>query len=152
MTTAEILSIVGIIVGIGLGLWGAGLSTYLAIREKRKEKRKLTVFLEYVYFSEILQISIINVGFRPVTVINVTVTDFIEVVPHGGLIDNPLPTVLEDGQRVTISFDRFISQMWWENREKSSLKFLVYDAEGNEYEPVGIRYFNAKYGSYEGEG
>ena len=56
MTTAEIISTIGIVIGIGLGLWGAGLSTYLAIKEKRKEKRKLTVFLEYIYFSETLQI------------------------------------------------------------------------------------------------
>lgn len=142
----------GIIAGLIFGIWGAALSTYLAINEKRKDKRKLTVFLEFIHFSDTLQISIINTGFRPVTVINVTVASSTEVVPHGGLVSNPLPVVLEDGERVTIPFDRYFSQMWWENREDFFYKFLVYDAEGNEYEPIGVRYFNAKYGSYEGEG
>ena len=153
MTPEQIVSTVGIVVGIFLWLWGAGLSTYLAIREKRKEKRKISVFLEYTYYTETLQISIVNTGFRPVTVVNSTVVMGSETVPHGGFAENPLPVVLGDGQRVTIPFDRYVSRMWWENRDKFPFKIMIIDAEGNKYEPIGdVRYFNAKYGSYEGQG
>ncbi|MCA9943484.1 MAG: hypothetical protein KC449_08380 [Anaerolineales bacterium] len=144
MDTLEIVTLIGSIVAIILGLYGAILSTILAVREKKKERRQIKVFLEFVNYVEQLQLSIINVGFRPVTIKSVSMTYGGEAVPNGGLESYQLPQIISDGDQITLPINRAISNYWTSN--KSTLDIRVYDAEGNVFVPGQIRYMDAKWG------
>lgn len=150
MTTGELISVIGIIVGIGLGLWGAGLSTYLAIREKQRDKRRVKVILEQVAFGQRLQLSIINGGFRPVTITSVSMGIGGEGIPGGGIDSSLLPKTLEDGDYLILPIDRNIIHDL-HTLKKYDVNINVYDAEGNVYKPSHVRTLNLKWGGYSNE-
>lgn len=50
-----------------LALWGAFLSTYLALREVRKDKRSLKIILEHDTWADMHRLLISNIGHHPVT-------------------------------------------------------------------------------------
>jgi len=61
MSTLDVITLI-------LALWGSVLSTYLAIREVSKDKRKLNVHLEVVDFFQAYRLVITNIGIRPITI------------------------------------------------------------------------------------
>ena len=116
-----------------LALWGAGLSTYLAIREIYKERRIIKITLEHVVFYDRVQARIVNIGHRPITINRIGMSlhfkdgkqiKLREVVPAQFLVVGPaaelkpitdevygsLPVTLEDGQQVLLGVRR-ISRM-----------------------------------------
>jgi hypothetical protein len=58
---------------IFIAVWGAGLSTYLGIRELIKERRQIKLILEYITFREIVQLIVVNSGHRPVTITEIAI-------------------------------------------------------------------------------
>ena len=50
-----------------IALYGAVLSTVNAVRDARRGKRKVQVFLDYHGFETRYKLMVINIGYRPVT-------------------------------------------------------------------------------------
>ena len=146
MNTLDVVTLVGVIVGVILGLYGAVLSTILAIRERQKDKRRVIVILEQVAFAGRLQLSIINGGFRPVTITSVSMTLRGEDIPNGGIAVPSLPQTIGDGEQILLEIDKVDYQYWLENNKDLQVK--VFDAEGNMYIPSHIRTLNDKWGGY----
>lgn len=144
-----------IIAGISviIAVYGAVLSTYLW---RQRHIRRLSVYLEYVSYYERYRLQITNSGYRPVTVqdIKLEVLDeegnAMESVPLTARFDDTkeeskLPRALKDGENVIINLSEDFSRIL---PTREQLKVTVYDAEGNEYVPQGIREYDGKWGTY----
>lgn len=140
-----------------VAIYGALLSTYLAIRESRKERRRLNVVLEYLAFYERPQLIITNTGHRPVTVARLSIaihhegSDFVDTVPQNSLyaLENEveLPITLSDGETVILALNPEIGKALMADNERVELS--VRDAEDNIYKDNKRRIYNAKFGHYE---
>jgi hypothetical protein len=117
--------------------YGALLSTLLALREWRNGRRRIRIRLDRVHFYEIAQLTITNVGYRPVTITG------IEIIPKGrpavpsnSLLSprfesTPLPATINDGEHITLPLADVVSDQLNANGMKATLK--VYDSEGRTY-------------------
>lgn len=61
-----------------IAIYGAILSTILAVRGYLKDKRNLKVFLEAKAFHEKAHFRLVNTGLRPITIISISMKIFIE--------------------------------------------------------------------------
>src|SRR5829696_5666236 len=140
-----------------LALWGAFLSTYLAVREIRKDKRLLKIILESVRWYERHRIVISNDGHRPITIdqISVVLADKrygeeermppgLLATESGKLVSDVLPTTLEDGKMIVFYFSEVITEDLRD--ENKFLRIEVFDAEGNVYNKYSKGEFDPKYG------
>ena len=133
------------IVTIGIALWGAGLSTILALREFTKDRRKVKVYcyigsmpllhLEEPHFT-FVGVDITNTGHRPITIVGVgfELENGIIYTEIRDSVQKPLlPIRLEDGDSFKQIFDyQELKKASHEFREKG-LRFVsisVRDAEG----------------------
>ena len=106
------------IVTLIVAVYGALVSTVLAIRELRKDKRRILIILEYVVLVEQAHLTITNVGHRSTTITGIEMWSYSdqggrsvpERVPRNALFasDAPLPTTLNDGEHVTIRLFRCV--------------------------------------------
>ena len=145
------------IVTLVLAVWGAILSTILGIREISREKRKIKVFLDHIDIVERDQLTVVNIGTRPITITKISCvietkqdgTTYTEQTPGDFFHDDyyksdlkiPLPKKLEDGEFVTILLADNIRFM-------SGLNVVVYDSEGNSYKGFTARNYDTKRGLY----
>jgi hypothetical protein len=131
-----------------LAIYGAVLSTILAIREIRKDERKILVrcnlVLSTIHLDEVRQhikISAVNVGHRPVELVStgLYLSNKLVFTPMpGGTMNVPLPKKLNDGDSVDILIDLLKAQKALEEQRAVNHKVIpkfafVRDAEGNEY-------------------
>src|SRR5215204_1276405 len=56
------------VVTLGLAGYGALLSSALALREWLNGRRRVSIRLEFVHFLEMAQLTVTNVGYRPITI------------------------------------------------------------------------------------
>jgi hypothetical protein len=131
---------------LGLAIYGALLSTLLGIRELRKERRQILIFLEHGEFRDLYSILITNIGHRSITLIDISMTLNGEDVPRGLLREmaNPFPATLSDGQYIQIPLSQLLSGEIYEAKEKA--KITVYDSENREYNKLRKLSHNEKYG------
>ena len=140
-----------------LALWGAFLSTYLAFREIRKDKRSIKIILESVHWYERHRLVIANNGHRPITIdqISVELADKrygeAERMPpgllateSGQLVSDALPSTLEDGKMLIFYFSEGITEDLRD--ENKFLRIEVFDAEGNVYNKYSKGEYDPKYG------
>jgi hypothetical protein len=145
------------VVTLIFALWGSILSTYLAIREVNKDKRKLKLNLEEIAFFQAHRLVITNIGIRPITIeqISLAILDkkekwFADGVPSGSLWKNEegvkpptLPLTLEDGKTAIFYLsDAVTAEISVPNRY---LGVNVFDAEGNVYSKYSEGVYNPKY-------
>ena len=78
-----------------IALWGAIISTILAVREILKERRSLNIFLKFYQFHGAYMLSIVNTGHRPINIhsFNMEIKgieskDFYTQVRTGQLLDS----------------------------------------------------------------
>lgn len=142
-----------------LAIYGAITSTVLLIREILKERRKITIILEYVAWYERVQIVIVNSGHRPITITEISMRifssngedDFGEPIPKNALfdldlLDKPLPQIIKDGESVSLPLSSVISKNLLDNKLKA--KINIFDAEGNKFSDFKIRTLDQKWGGY----
>ena len=150
------------IIQLVLAAWGAGLATYLGIRELRKESRRIRIFLDHVHWVERHQLIVVNIGHRPVTItdvgIRVTAKDpGIRNDPEmsrpigparreDGTISPRLPAVLTDGQSLTFLLDEQADS--YLHSEEFTFIAFAHDAENREYSTKKMRAYDAKYEHY----
>ena len=152
MNTNDVLTLI-------LAAYGAIVSTILGIRELQRDKRRITVILEYMAFYEHAQITITNVGQRPITITEVGMETgtkkngktYWESVPRNALFtlaveEQPLPVTLGDGEHIALPLSDVISRIFLE--DKTLMKASVYDVEGNVYKKLRTRLYDPKWGHY----
>ena len=152
-----------------LALYGAGLATYLGIRELQKDKRHIEVYLDHQAWYENFKLTIVNTGHRRVTIVGAGVRigyksdkgkPQYEIRPLEAYVydydpDNPpkpgeepnripvpFPLILEDGETVSLPLnDVFNSEL-----AEQSIIGIAYarDAEGNIYTNDRQRIYNSK--------
>jgi hypothetical protein len=149
MTLLDVLTLI-------VAVWGAGLATYLAIREVKKERRQVRVYLDYIAWYEVHEITVVNAGQRPVTIVSVgahlqpkdkAILGLFEGRPFepepAPEANQPiLPARLADGEKITF----LMSQQFHELATSGEHEALAYarDAEGNTYVSSTHRLYDAK--------
>jgi hypothetical protein len=152
MTTSEIVTLL-------LAIYGASLSTYLGAREIQKERRRIKIFLEFADWVERAQITIVNVGHRPITITEIGMSmkplkirgSQYEGIPTDSLYSGEgnyphLPKTLEDGEHITLPLSSVVSREVGEG--STQIKLSVYDAEGNVFNKFKLRRHDKKWGTY----
>ncbi len=139
-----------------IAAYGAIVSTILGIRELRKERRQISVILEYVDVMEKVQVTIVNSGYRPITITGISMAlpmagPSLEKVPSGILFSDeldkwPFPVTLTDGQHISLLLSDDLTDSIV--RAKMDIKLKVFDAEGNIYSKYKIMRYDTKGGGY----
>jgi hypothetical protein len=135
-----------------LAAWGAFLSTYLAIREVRKDKRQLKIILEYVEFFHKYRLVITNTGHRPITIEQIGLAlrsrdGMFDPVPSGSEWANKeevkLPLTLEDGKAAIFFLsDVLVGELF---EPKHYLDIQIFDTEGTIHSKYTEGVYNPKY-------
>jgi len=147
-----------------LAVWGAGLSTYLAIRQARERKRQVRVFLTYISWVEQVEMAVVNVGHRPVTITEVGVRP----LPPADVMDeyafkplgleysdqlgsdesSPLPVVLKDGEQARFIMESQVMNLIHHGGRMQGYSWVAYarDAEHREYTTTTYGEFDVKWG------
>lgn len=131
--------------------YGAVVSTILGIRELQRDRRRISVILEYVVWCERAQITITNVGHRPITVTEIGMEVEGERVPRNALFApeverEPLPVTLGDGEYITLPLSGVIGEIF--RKTGMPARVSVYDVEGNVYKRFRTRVYDPKWGHY----
>lgn len=141
-----------------LALYGATLSTILAIREAKKEKRNIKVFLDYYVFQDRYKLSLVNVGYRPITLVEagVRIVDkkgiTVELRPapiFGDSPDDIFPILLNDGAQKAFNVSEGLENPAILKQNRWKTETFVRDAEGNIYRTTKIRSYNSKLKRYD---
>src|SRR5579863_549584 len=148
-----------------IGGYGAVLSTFLLFRELYKGRRRIRIFLEYIHFYDQPQITITNIGLRPITITEIgfqihwaqkrdgKIHETWESVPRNvlfrGVKNNPLPFTLKDGEHISLPLHSEIGDAMLKRDEKDDVRLWVYDVEGNVYDKFSLRHHNPKWGFYQ---
>jgi hypothetical protein len=136
--------------------WGAGLATFLGIRELRREKRQVRVYLDYVAWYEVHEITVVNVGQRPVTIVSVGAhlqpwdkgkVGLFEGRPFEPDADPDLnqpvlPARLGDGEKITFAMPQHFHDLVTSGEHEAFA--YARDAEGNTYASTEHRLYDAK--------
>jgi len=140
-----------------IAIYGALLSTIIAIREVTKDKRrvKVTCMVALSPISsgetwEFISVDAVNIGHRPIQIksAGLIMSDkkfFTQLANKAGR--NQLPKKLEDGESVTFMFDveKIIDTLNHPDRENVKyIKACVVDAEGNKYTSRLPKFFKDK--------
>jgi hypothetical protein len=146
-----------------IALWGAVLSTILAIREITKDRRSLKIILESVHWMEIYRIVITNPAERPITITGI----HLAVKPHHGPLDPTirssaywpveegyqppdLPLTLKDGELAIFWLSEFMSNEV--NKDRGNRLIInVYDAAGRTYSKYNEGEYDPKSGVRSGK-
>jgi len=132
-----------------LAVYGALLSTLLAVREISKERRRILIFLQYNQYSSQYSIACTNIGHRPITLkdIAISLTEH-NSVPQDVIreISNPLPKILNDGESFSFILPLGLSSDIYKAQKKVSIS--LYDSEGKKYTKFKNVIHNEKYGTY----
>ena len=149
MSLSDILTLI-------IALYGAAIATILGIRELQRDKRRISVIIEYVAFEERAQITITNIGHRPITIAEINMSVMLdnhwEQAPKNALFNaNPedvtFPIMINDGEYITLPLHELIGETFFKNRK--NIKVAVYDIEGNTYTKFKSRLYNPKWGYYD---
>lgn len=145
-----------------IALWGAGLATILGIRELKKEQRRVKVILEFVRWVERYQLTIVNIGHRPITITEIGMVAHFkkdevnpahtETVPSNAVFElepekTTFPFNLTDGEYVNLPLSVVLSNYLAENK-LNDLEIYVYDAEGHVFKDYQRREHDVKWGQY----
>jgi hypothetical protein len=145
------------IVQLIIAIWGAVLATYLGVRELRKERRDIRVYLDLHAREGKLQVVVANLGHRPTTIVNVAAL----VIPRkpsksGYLPPKPfspittpdgkpveLPVLLDDGDTAYFVMDAGL--LYYQQNDEYEILAYARDSEGTQYTSSGFRYYDSKY-------
>jgi hypothetical protein len=138
---------------LALALYGAILSTILGFWELAKERRRITIFLQYNEFSGTYSIIITNIGHRPVTLLDLSMALSIdgqrvgEGVPQNALFgpDKPFLVTLTDGRHLEIRIPSGISGEMHDDKRKA--RIALRDAENRIYTKYKVISFEEKFGT-----
>jgi hypothetical protein len=136
-----------------LAVYGAVLSTLLAFREWWNGRKRILIRLDYVAFLEMAEITITNVGYRPITITGVEIhPEGSDMVPSNSLLSTrasptqPLPATLNDGDHLTLPLSDNVSGILLKNGMRTYIG--VHDAEGRTYSKHKTGKRNPKWGYF----
>jgi hypothetical protein len=154
MSTNELLTLL-------VAAYGAGLATFLAIREIQKEKKRIRIFLQFTNWAETFTLKIINVGHRPITISSVSLLmkwpkkgiGRHDIVPEGSIFNvsgggPKFPITLEDSEQIEMLFSDVVRDIL--SDENGEPTITVFDNEGRHYSGYEMLVFDAKYNYYTG--
>ena len=145
------------IVTLSIAIWGAILSTFLALREILNEKRRIKIMLFSIHRLQRHKITITNTGHRPITIseIGLIIAPNLKG-PHipirsGALFATEndyspphLPVILTDGQTTEFQLSEYVSKQLTNNKNNHPFIF-VYDSEGNVYNKFKEAQYDPRY-------
>jgi hypothetical protein len=136
-----------------LAIYGAGLSSLLAIRERWNGRKRILIRLDYFAFLELAEVTVTNKGYRPITITGIYVhPEGSDMVPSNSLLSTrvpatrSLPATLNDGDHITLPLSDAVSLMLLENDMKAYIG--VYDAECRTYSKHKTGQRNPKWGYF----
>ena len=159
MTNIEVITIVIAVSALLVAIYGAGLSTFLGLRELKKEKRQIDVYFELVEFEGRGRLVIVNTGYRPITITNASIVLFENkdgrLVPTNDFVPMNIvllfeegegfPFILKDGEHKYININDALKEEIWVIHHHPQI--TVFDAEGHVYWSKSVRVYNQKSGA-----
>ena len=139
-----------------LALYGAVLSTINAIRDARRGRRKIQIFLDYHAFETRYILLVVNVGYRPVTLSECGIRLFdqkgkpVEQLPLHVIMgtDEKFPFSLTDGTQKSFDIPNSLDDPQVIKENKWKVEAFTRDAEGNIYTTNKIRTYSSRIKSY----
>jgi hypothetical protein len=140
-----------------LAIWGAALSTDLGIIKLSENKRQIRVFLDFIPLESKYKLVVVNIGHRPITIIDAGVRILPkDIREYGGKtpilredlegkISQSFPTVLNDGQSFTMVI--FDSQEFIYSGNYRCIPY-AFDVERKEYIAKNIRDYDVRAQKY----
>ena len=132
-----------------LAIYGTALSTFLAIREITKERRRIRIVLQYNEFGHRYSVVCTNIGRRPITLVNILIAiPNQDAVPRNALrdINDPFPVTLNDGEHFLLEISNNISEYIYDVKGKITNE--LFDAEGKRYTKFKRVSHDEKFGTY----
>ena len=140
-----------------VAVYGAVVSTILGIRELQKERRRILIVLEHLTWRERAQITIVNAGYRPVTIADISARVYYgwwkwEPIPSCCLFgekdegSKKFPVTIKDGESVSFLLSSSLSDTILSGQGK--LQVTVYDVAGNKYKKLQVKEHDLKWGRY----
>ena len=141
-----------------IAVYGAVIATILGISELQKGKSRISIIIEYLTYIERAQITIINIGSRPITISEIGMAEnanpnskgFWEGIPRNALFDSadePFPITLTEGEHITLLLSNAVSSIFFDKKQRA--KVSVYDVEGKVYTKFKTRIHDPKWGHYD---
>jgi len=144
----------------GIAIWGAVLATAIGIYELLKDRRKISIYLEYVLYGEKYRMVVVNTGHRAVTLTNITLLHhhykdgnlaYTDPVPASVFFEEPQdyrqwPATLKDGEQMIYYFSDVIRDAYLAH---DRIEVRVYDAEEHVWKTGKTRVFDQKLGGYQ---
>ena len=139
-----------------IALYGAVLSTVNAVRDARRGKRKIQVFLDYHAFETRYKLLVVNIGYRPVTLSECGIRLFdikgkpVEQLPLHVIMDSSekFPFSLTDGTQKSFDIPNSLDDPQTIKDNKWKVEAFARDAEGNIYATDKIRTYSSRIKSY----
>ena len=131
--------------------YAALVSTILAGRELVKGRRRLKIILEYIDFREYYILTIVNVGYRTISINGYRIEYYdgadecYEAAPAIALKEGErtFPVTIRDGENLSITIDGVVRDRVYNSPKRVRLQ--VYDAEGNVYRRYKSKNTNPKW-------
>jgi len=147
------------IITLFISLYGALLATILAVRDIFRQRRRIRIFLDQLVWHQRVQVTITNIGDRPITIAGIALSIgheqdghiVFEDIRQGDLFPvdlsrDLLPATLGDGEHITLPISDPVGNFLYENNMRA--RITVYDADGNKYKNFRTRLYNEKWGNY----
>src|SRR5215213_2787842 len=138
MSAEAILSLSVSVIALGVSIYSAVLATQVGKREQDRDRKRITLFLDYLFGQEIAQLTIVNVGHRPITISSLgLIPEGYDQVPKMQMYNDryikewPLPVTLTDGEHISLPLSDVVSRTLFESNMKATIS--LGDAEGNTY-------------------
>ena len=98
----------------------------------------MTTALEFVHFTNVVEVTITNVGRRAITITGIWLRPKgLDPVPGNAMFSDrieptqPLPATINDGEHIMLTLSDDVSRVLLENGMETDLR--IYDAEGRTY-------------------
>jgi len=141
---------------LATAIYAATLSTALLIYEILKQRKKLSIILEYLYGYDKVQVIITNTGHRPVTLtgmnVKISFKEIDAMIWENFRRDNLssevqekhiFPVLIKDGESTIIPLRSAVEEDLAKTRFQARIN--IYDSEGKEHTINISRFYEAKY-------
>lgn len=129
-------------------MWGGLLATSIFVRDLIRSRRRIVIILEHVAYYGTVNLNIVNIGQRPITITDLSISTCGGRAPRANAFapdsSAALPCTLSDGQHLAMKLSEPLSQALLECGLRAEL--AVYDAEGRAYRRFTRRIHNARFG------
>lgn len=143
-------------ISLVVAIYAALIGTINALRERKRDTRTIQITLRHIDFEERFELILENIGFRPISIAEISMEVFIvqgkkkfyDRVPKGALFDDinlfDKPLILKEGEIRILRIQEIAASYLIAHTEKT--RITVFDNSGNKFTKFKVDHRNAKWG------